>query len=69
MTAFERRAAREGRDVHDLCVVRLARGSSAEREQATSFQVTARLRRLSETEKPAESGFAPREPWYGTGEA
>lgn len=69
VTAFERRAAREGRDVHDLCVVRLARGSAEEREQAASFQVTACLGRLSETEKPAESGFTPSEPWYGADES
>ena len=69
VTAFERRAAREGRDVHDLCVVRLARGSAEEREQAASFQVTARLGRVSATEKPAESGFTPSEPWYGADEA
>ena len=55
--------------MHDLCVVRLARGSLEEREQAASFQVTARLGRVSATEKPAESGFTPSGPWYGADEA
>lgn len=64
VTAFERRAGREGREVHDLCVVRLARGSAEEREQIAGLQVLQRLGRLDEIEKPAVSDFQPAQPWY-----
>ena len=37
VTAFERRAGREGRDVHDLCARRLERGSAQERASLQAF--------------------------------
>lgn len=64
VTAFERRAGREGREVRDLCARRVVRGSEEERQQAAALRVVERLGRERLEEKPIDSGFEPRDPWY-----